>query len=146
MICVKFHKPFLSMLFVLPLQMEHSIFIHIKVCHFLGKWKHKLTLSLCQMLLAPSQLFLVLSSNAAPHKQLVTFQQHSFPFFSYVTNESTGDCNQHGLVHATGVHERNIVPMHEFRVSVNCTVLVHKHSKKVRKHNLGTLWAQLMHS
>ena len=50
--------------------------------------------------------------------------------------------NNLALAHATGVHERNIVAMHEFRVSVNCTVLVHKHSKKIGKaqfrHTLGT--------
>ena len=47
--------------------------------------------------------FLVSSRNAPPQKQLVTFEQHSFSIVvfeitdivSYVTNQSTGHCNQH---------------------------------------------------
>ena len=35
------------------------------------------------------------SRNDPPHKRLLTFEQHSFPLVSYVTNHSTGDCNQH---------------------------------------------------
>lgn len=54
-----------------------------------------------------------------------------------------------GLAHATGVHERNNMPMHEIRVSVNSTVFVQAHRVKTKKaqirHSLGTDQAQFWH-